>query len=43
VNGAGKFRWQEHENLAAFLLFLLLVAIVVFFRGRPAPFLYQGF
>jgi hypothetical protein len=36
-------RWWERENVAAFLLFLLLLAIVVFARGKPEPFLYQGF
>lgn len=36
-------RWWERENVAALLLFLLLVAIAIFARGRPAPFIYQGF
>jgi len=36
-------RWWERENVAAILLFLLLVAIVIFVRGRPVPFIYQGF
>lgn len=38
-----KTPWWLRENVAAFLLFLLLLAIIVFFRGKPAPFLYQGF
>jgi hypothetical protein len=36
-------KWWERENVAAILLFLLLVAIVIFVRGRPVPFIYQGF
>jgi len=36
-------RWWERENVAAFLLFLLMLAIVIFWRGRPAPFIYQAF
>lgn len=36
-------RWWQRENVAAFLLFLLILAIVIFFRDRPSPFLYQGF
>jgi hypothetical protein len=36
-------KWWERENVAAFLLFLLLVAIAIFVRGRPVPFIYQGF
>ena len=38
-----KLKWWERENVAALLLFLLLVAIAIFVRGRPVPFIYQGF
>jgi hypothetical protein len=38
-----KTRWRERENVAAFLLFLLILAIVIFWRGTPAPFIYQAF
>ena len=34
--------WQR-ENVAAVLLFLILVGLAIFFRGRPQPFLYRGF
>jgi hypothetical protein len=38
-----RVRWWERENVAAFLLFLLLLAIAIFWRGQPAPFIYQAF
>jgi len=39
----GQPKWWQRENVAAVLLFLLLLAIVVFWRGQPVPFIYQGF
>jgi hypothetical protein len=36
-------RWWRRENTAAILLFLLLAAIAIFWRGQPIPFIYQAF
>ena len=36
-------RWWRRENVAAFLLFLLLAGIAIFWRGQPIPFIYQAF
>lgn len=36
-------QWWRRENVAAFLLFLLLAAIAIFWRGQPIPFIYQAF
>ena len=35
--------WWRRENVAAILLFLLLAAIAIFWRGQPIPFIYQAF
>lgn len=35
--------WWRRENVAALLLFLLLAAIAIFWRGQPIPFIYQAF
>lgn len=40
---AERVRWWRRENVAAFLLFLLLAAIAIFWRGQPIPFIYQAF
>ncbi len=39
----GAVRWWRRENVAAFLLFLLLAGIAIFWRGQPIPFIYQAF
>jgi hypothetical protein len=41
--GETEIRWWQRENVAAFLLFLLLAAIAIFWRGQPIPFIYQAF
>jgi hypothetical protein len=38
-----ELRWWQRENVAAVLLFLLLAAIAIFWRGQPIPFIYQAF
>jgi len=42
VSEPGMPLWRR-ENVAAVLLFLLLLALAVFLRDKPQPFLYRGF
>ncbi len=36
-------RLASHENLLAFVLFLILLALIIFLREATPTFIYQGF
>jgi hypothetical protein len=36
-------RLASHENLLAFMVFLILLALIVFLREATPTFIYQGF
>jgi hypothetical protein len=35
--------WLTHENMLAVVVFLLLLALVIFLHGATPTFIYQGF
>ena len=36
-------RLASHENLLAFLVFIILLALIIFLRDATPAFIYQGF
>jgi hypothetical protein len=36
-------RLASHENLLAFVVFLILLALIIFLRDATPVFIYQGF
>jgi quinol-cytochrome oxidoreductase complex cytochrome b subunit len=36
-------RWLTHENMLAVIVFLLLLALIIFLHGATPTFIYQGF
>jgi hypothetical protein len=36
-------RWLTHENTLAVVVFLLLLALIIFLHGATPTFIYQGF
>ena len=36
-------RFASHENLLAFVVFIILLALIIFLREATPTFIYQGF